>query len=314
MISPQQTLFPDLYPEMTAPGPVNVSTVPQRSPFRYPGGKTWFVPTFRNWVLNMHPKPKTLVEPFAGGGIISLTALFENMVQNVVMVEIDEDVAAVWKTVVQGDAKWLANRILKFNLTRESVIAEISNSDVETKEKAFQTILKNRTNHGGILASGAGLLKHGENGKGIRSRWYPETLAKRFMDLTTVANRINFCEIDGLAVMKEYANQKDAIFFIDPPYTAGGKKAGSRLYRHCNLDHDRLFSICEKLSGDFLITYDNADEVKKLARKHGFQMRLIAMNNTHHATMEELVIGKNLTWMDQYTAVHEPHEDYMSTC
>jgi len=312
MISPQQSLFPDLYPEMTAPGPVNVSTVPQRSPFRYPGGKTWFVPTFRSWVLNLQSKPMTLVEPFVGGGIISLTALFEDMVQKAVMVELDEDVAAVWKTVVHGDAKWLANRILKFNLTRESVIEEISNSEVETKEKAFQTILKNRTNHGGILASGAGLLKHGENGKGIRSRWYPETLAKRFLDLDTIADRIHFCQVDGLDIMQEYANQKDVIFFIDPPYTAGGKKAGSRLYRHCNLDHDRLFSVCEQLSGDFLMTYDNADEVKLLARKHGFQMRLISMNNTHHATMEELVIGKDLTWMDQYTSVHEPREDYLA--
>jgi len=254
----------------------------------------------------------TLVEPFVGGGIISLTALFEDMVQKAVMVELDEDVAAVWKTVVHGDAKWLANRILKFNLTRESVIEEISNSEVETKEKAFQTILKNRTNHGGILASGAGLLKHGENGKGIRSRWYPETLAKRFLDLDTIADRIHFCQVDGLDIMQEYANQKDVIFFIDPPYTAGGKKAGSRLYRHCNLDHDRLFSVCEQLSGDFLMTYDNADEVKLLARKHGFQMRLISMNNTHHATMEELVIGKDLTWMDQYTSVHEPREDYLA--
>jgi DNA adenine methylase len=59
------------------------------------------------------------------------------------------------------------------------------------------------------------------------------------------------------------------------------------------------------------MTYDNADEVKQLARKHGFQMRLIPMNNTHHATMEELVIGKDLTWMDGYPSVHEPHEAYV---
>jgi hypothetical protein len=58
------------------------------------------------------------------------------------------------------------------------------------------------------------------------------------------------------------------------------------------------------------MTYDNADEVKELARRHGFQMRLIPMNNTHHATMEELVIGKDLTWMDQYPSVHEPKTDY----
>ncbi|MEI7695587.1 MAG: hypothetical protein WCI64_08090 [Chlorobium sp.] len=33
---------------------------------------------------------------------------------------------------------------------------------------------------------------------------------------------------------------------------------------------------------------------------------VISMTNTHHATMEELVIGKDLSWMDSYPAVHEP--------
>lgn len=100
------------------------------------------------------------------------------------------------------------------------------------------------------------------------------------------------------------------MFFIDPPYTAGGKKAGRRLYRHCDLDHERLFAACESIRDDFLMTYDNAEEVKSMARSHGFQMRLIPMNNTHHATIEELVIGKKLSWMDQYPTVHEPETEY----
>ena len=245
--------------------PVNVASVPQRSPFRYPGGKTWFVPVFRDWLSNHYPKPEILVEPFTGGGIISLTALFENLVSRAVMVEIDEDIAAVWRTVVDGNEEWLAKKILEFDLTKETVLQEISRTDVSIQEKAFQTILKNRTFHGGILAEGSGLLKHGENGKGIRSRWYPETLAKRFENLKYVSGRMMFRQEDGLAVIKEYAHRDDVVFFIDPPYTAGGKKAGRRLYRHFNLDHERLFAICEDVRGDFLMTYDNADEVKALA-------------------------------------------------
>ena len=60
-----------------------------------------------------------------------------------------------------------------------------------------------------------------------------------------------------------------------------------------------------------MITYDNADEVKSMARAHGFQMRLIPMTNTHHATMEELVTGKNLSWMDSFPAVDEPKVKYV---
>lgn len=310
MTSRQSSLFPDLHQEAVTPKPVNVASIPQRSPFRYPGGKTWFVPTFRSWIGSLYPKPKVLIEPFAGGGIISLTALFENLADRAVMVELDEDVAAVWMTVVNGNAEWLARRIIEFDLTKESVIDEISKTDVSVKERAFQTILKNRTFHGGILAEGSGLLKHGENGKGITSRWYPTTLARRFRDLDLVASRIEFLREDGIDVIGRYSKQKDAVFFIDPPYTAGGKKAGKRLYRHCELDHDRLFAACESIKGDFVMTYDNAEEVKDMARSHGFQMRLIPMKNTHHATMEELVIGKELSWMDQYPAVREPKAAY----
>lgn len=289
----QLSLFPELY-DIKSPKPVNVASVPQRSPFRYPGGKTWFVPTFRDWIKNHYPKPEILIEPFAGGGIISITALFEELVSRVVMVEIDEDIAAVWQSVVDGHAGWLAKRILDFDLTKEAVIQEISKTGVSIKEKAFQTILKNRTFHGGILAEGSGFLKHGENGKGIQSRWYPATIAKRFENLKLVADRIVFRQEDGLDVIQEYSQRNDVVFFIDPPYTAGGKKAGKRLYRHFSIDHESLFTLCQSIKGDFLMTYDNADEVKAMARELGFQMRLIPMKNTHHATMEELVIGKNL--------------------
>ena len=310
MTTKQLSLFSDLFQDAVLPKPVNVASVPQRSPFRYPGGKTWFVPTFRAWMKNLYPRPKTLVEPFAGGGIISLTALFEKLVDHAVMVELDEDIAAVWTTVVKGNASWLAKRIIEFNLTKESVINEIRRTDVDVKEKAFQTILKNRTFHGGILADGSGFLKYGENGKGITSRWYPTTLARRFNDLALVAESIEFRQEDGITVIHEYSKDRNAVFFIDPPYTAGGKKAGKRLYRFCNIDHENLFAACKTIKGDFLMTYDNAEEVKSMARSHGFQMRLIPMNNTHHATMEELVIGKELSWMDQYPSVHEPKTEY----
>ena len=307
----QAVLFPGFFDEVEKPKPVNVASVPQRSPFRYPGGKTWFVPTFRHWMAQIYPKPSILVEPFAGGGIISLTALFENLVERVVMVELDDEIAAVWQSVVNGDAEWLANRILAFHLTKETVIQEIKKTPKTQREKAFQTILKNRTFHGGILAEGSGFLKYGENGKGIRSRWYPATLAKRLINLNHVAHRIDFRCDDGLKAIQEFASRPDVVYFIDPPYTAGGKKAGKRLYKHYEIDHERLFTICESVKGDFLITYDNADEVKSMARAHGFQMRLIPMTNTHHATMEELVIGKNLSWMDSFPAVHEPEVEYV---
>jgi len=62
------------------------------------------------------------------------------------------------------------------------------------------------------------------------------------------------------------------------------------------LDHEELFRQSEKINGELLMTYDNAEEVIQMAARHGFSTRLISMMNTHHATMQELIIGHNLAW------------------
>jgi DNA adenine methylase len=274
---------------------VNVASVRQLSPFRYPGGKTWLVPRVRRWLQN---QPSQFVEPFAGGGIISLTVAAERLAGHVTMVELDQQVAAVWKTILaDDDSAWLVDRIINFDLTAESLREELSKPASATREKAFQTILKNRTFRGGILARGAAPLKYGENGKGIKSRWYPDTLGKRILEIATLRDRITFLEGDGIKAIRRLAHLRDAAFFIDPPYTAAGKKAGRRLYTHSELDHEELFRLMSRVAGDFLMTYDDTEEVRKMARRHGFDIESVAMKNSHHAEMTELLIGHSLDWL-----------------
>lgn len=129
------------------PGPiVNVAMAPQRSPFRYPSGKTWLVPRIRAWLASCATPPGEFIEPFAGGAIIGLTIAFERLAQHVTMVELDHQVAAVWHTIINGDAVWLAERIAQFNFTPETVEEALSEPAVTIPDLAFQTILKNRVN------------------------------------------------------------------------------------------------------------------------------------------------------------------------
>ena len=292
----QLILSEEMRPERDPNQVVNVSKVPQLSPFRYPGGKTWLIPAVRRWLFSLDPKPSLLVEPFAGGGIVSLTAAAEGLADRVVMVELDEDVAAVWKTALGRECEWLARRILDFDCTREEVIEELDRRPTSVRQRAFQTILKNRTYHGGILAPGSGLIKGGENGKGISSRWYPTTLARRLRSIHAMSDRIDFIEGDALEVMQAHCAEPETVFFIDPPYTAAGKKAGRRLYRHNELDHAELFRLSSIVEGDVLLTYDDADGVRELAAAAGLKVDTVAMQNTHLQTMNELVIGRNLGW------------------
>jgi DNA adenine methylase len=280
---------------------INVASVPQRSPFRYPGGKTWLVPRIRKWLASLKEKPHEFIEPFAGGGIVSLTVAAEQLAEHIIMVELDEQVAAVWRTIITDDGGvWLTNRIVNFDmasLSPESLKAIVDRKTRSVRDRAFQTILKNRTYRGGILAAGSAPLKNGENGKGIASRWYAETLRKRILDIVAIRESISFIEGDGIEAIRLNAHRCDAIFYIDPPYTAGGKRAGRRLYTHYEIDHERLFKLTSSIAGNFLMTYDDTEEVRALAHKFDFDTELVAMKNTHHAEMKELLIGRNLDWV-----------------
>lgn len=289
----QQTLFDE--PNLTEI--VNVASVPQRSPFRYPGGKTWLVPRIRQWLASRPARVSEFIEPFAGGGIVSLTVAAEQRAEHVTMVELDEQVAAVWRTIIEEDrGAWLADKIVRFNLTHEALEDALTRKAQTVHERAFQTILKNRTYHGGILAAGSAPLKHGENGKGIASRWYAQTLRRRLLAIRAIRERLTFIEGDGLEIIRRNAQRRDAVFFIDPPYTAAGKRAGRRLYTHSELDHKELFRVTSTVAGDFLMTYDDADGVRELATIYGFDTEVVAMKNKHHAKMTELLVGRDLNW------------------
>ena len=75
------------------------------------------IPHVREWLSCS--ESNVLVEPFAGGGIVSLTAVMENLVDEAVMIERDQDVAALWKTALL-DTDDLIERIQQFTPTRKS--------------------------------------------------------------------------------------------------------------------------------------------------------------------------------------------------
>lgn len=269
---------------------VNVASVPQLSPFRFPGGKTWLVPEIRAWLRSLPFKPQFFVEPFAGGGIASLTAIFENLADRVVLVELDEHIAAVWQVILE-EADWLIDKIISFNITIENVKEILSRSPANLREKAFQTILRNRVQRGGIIAPGASLMKSGENGRGISSRWYPVTISKRIQAIYLNRERITFISGNAFDIIPKFLDNQISAFFIDPPYTAGGKRAGKRLYTYNEIDHQKLFSLMSMAKGSFLMTYDDTEEVVELAKTYDFQIHRVLMKSTHHSKQYELLLS-----------------------
>lgn len=286
---PVQTLFG----EAELQSIVNVATVPKRSPFRYPGGKTWLIPYARLWLQSLKPKPELLVEPFAGGGSIGLTAGFEGLAEKVHLVELDSDISSVWRVCLNGQVHDLCSLIASFTCEPDMVRAAIGKVAESDLEHAFQTIVRNRVSRGGILAPGAGLVKKGEAGKGIASRWYPDTIIKRIRDINERAATLSFQQEDGFEAIERHHADSNTAFFVDPPYP----KAGRRLYFHHEIDHRRLFGLMRDAKGAFLITYDQSEEIQDLAAEYGFEVELVPMKSTHHERKLEILISRDLSWV-----------------
>jgi DNA adenine methylase len=141
---------------------------PQYGIFRYPGGKSWLIPEIKNWIASLSKKPSIFVEPFAGGAIAGLTVAAEGLAPKVLLSEIDADISSVWKTVFgerNADIDWLCERLRTFAVSVDSVNEVLERRPANHRERAFRTIVRNRMSRGGLMTSGAGLLKNAKMGK-----------------------------------------------------------------------------------------------------------------------------------------------------
>lgn len=268
----------------------NVSSIPQRSLLRYPGGKTWLVPHIEEWLRD---PVDLLIEPFAGGGIVSLTAVMDNLARQAIMVELDRDISSFWRAALEHPEEMI-QRIRTFTPTRADVERIALEFPKTVQDQGFRTLVLNRTRRGGIMAPGSSFIKNGENKIGISSRWYPDTLILRLKAIAEHSDKLSFYEGDGLRILELLCSHKGAAFFIDPPYTtSGGKWAGARLYTHNRVDHERIFSILADSNANFLMSYDCSPEVRELVKRYDFDAVLVEMKTTNHQRIPELVITRD---------------------
>lgn len=284
---------------------VNVAQVPQVSPLRYPGGKSWFYPYFRAWMVHEGYRGGTLIEPFAGGASISLQSLVDGIVSQAVLVERDEELFTFWRVVLDRDRfPALAGQVLA--LRSEADLMEKmddleerrSRGDATDVERALLYLLRNRTNYGGITARGASRMRRGEKERGVSSRWYLSTLSARLSLVNQLGDRISVVHGDGVSFL-EFAARflPDAVVFADPPYLLG-KSPGTRLYDQTSLEYGHLLGVLATgFKGRFLLTHSPSDELLSMAKRFGLEARGVPMRGRRNAVLEEVVVASDASWM-----------------
>ena len=270
------------FPPCPLPVP-NARQVPQRSPLRYPGGKSRLIPHLRAWLAARAREsggpPRRLVEPFAGGGVIALTTAAENLAHHVLMGDSDPEIAHLWRTALgRGDA--LANAVKAHRPDREPPPQD----DRDPVLRALGTLVRNRTTYNGDLTRRAGRSTPNHY------RWYGATIADRVAGVHALRSRISFRKADWTETAAPHKDDPGAVLFIDPPYRRKGKH---RLYSHARVDHEKLFAFLRAARNDFLMTCEDCDDTATLVRGHGFTAVSVNMTNAAHRESRELLITRS---------------------
>jgi DNA adenine methylase len=254
------------------------------------------IPILRAWLGSQRRRILTFLEPFAGGASASLMAVSEGFCDEAIFSDLDVAVAAVWQCALSNDGDALARRVEQFRVTQKNVKELFSKAgdDAPAIERALAVLVRNRIHRGGVLADGAGVLKHGENGNGIRSRWYPKTIASRLLEIYKQRNKFSFLRRDGFSLLSQYDEDASSVAFVDPPYFG----PANRLYRHWQVDHEKVFQTLDGFKGDFLLAYDDVPDIRQLASKYELSVAVVAMKTTHHRKKQELLLSRNLEWLN----------------
>lgn len=235
------------------------------SPLRYPGGKTSLLPFFEKIIRNHALEKITYIEPFAGGAGAALALLLSGKVDRIVINDLDRAIYAFWKSSVFNSAKFIKKiRIIPVTINEWKKQRAIYNDPkANLFDLGFATFFLNRTNTSGILDGGPiGGLRQKSKYK-INARFNKETLIERIREIALYKNKISIFNKDGLQLIGEYLNRKNAFIYLDPPYFEKG--ATLYLNHYKKEDHEAL---AKELNGSpdafWLLTYDNKKEIKSL--------------------------------------------------
>lgn len=255
--------------------------------FRYPGSKDkhlkYLAPHLENFDFS-----EGVLEPFAGTASVTFYLLANNKIPYYHINDIDEDIINVWK-VIKKNPKQLISRVNSYlpNVNDFYKFKEkLSGNQIE---RALQKIVLHQTSFSGLgKMSGGPLGGKQQAGKyTITSRWNPSRLSAGILECSKLLNSVSgdITSVDWQTTINVY-NDKNIFIYLDPPYY----KQGSQLYADGVIDH-KLLSIVLQKRLNWLLSYDNNPEVKKLYHKSTIQ-ELDVRSQIHHGVIQDIIISR----------------------
>lgn len=263
------------------------------SPLRYPGGKGTLAPYVRELLEINSLVGGDYVEPFAGGAGVALDLLLSGYVSTIHINDIDPCIYAFWRSAI-FDTDRFVEKIRTVDLTVEAWRAarEVKRSPEahDDFDLGFAAFLLNRTNRSGILNGGmiGGLSQAGQ--WKFDCRFNRADLADRIQRIGFFRSRIALSKSDAneFIIAKSGELGPRSLFYIDPPYYVKGAYLYENHYRH--EDHVALATTISAIPQPWLVSYDNAPQIRTIYRSMPQEVFSIGYSARNHGMGAEVMV------------------------
>jgi DNA adenine methylase len=250
------------------------------SPLRYPGGKSCLFESMVQIIDANGLRNRTYAEPYAGGAGLALALLFSGTVREIHLNDLDLSVWSFWSSVL-NQTQDLISLIKSADITidewrrQRAIYREQGASD--PLKLGFAAFYLNRTNRSGIIAQAGVIGGMAQTGSYLMDcRFNRADLIERIERVAAYRDEITLHRLDALDFLRRADEflPKKTLLCVDPPYFNKGSQLYTSFYNPA--DHAELAEVIQTLHRPWLVTYDNADEIKRLydkSRLHAFDVR-----------------------------------------
>lgn len=237
------------------------------SPLRYPGGKAKIAPLVNKIMEKAGVENGVYVEPFAGGCGVALALLLSGKVDRIVINDMDITIYAFWYAILNYTDQFI-QRIKDTQITIEEWYKQktifLNKNANNLLELGFATFFLNRTNRSGILKAGP-IGGYGQTGNYlIDVRFNKANLIKRIERIAQYKDKISLHNLE----IKDFINNilpqynNNSFVYFDPPYYKKGPELYINFFKP--EDHKSLAALIKELGIDWMVTYDNVEEVRDI--------------------------------------------------
>ena len=241
------------------------------SPLRYPGGKGKFYNNIIKIFNDNNIERPIYCEAFAGGAGLALLLLKNNIVDKLILNDIDKSIYCFWKSILDFNKEFcemiklvnidLVEREIQKKIQKDKDILDLTKKS-DILKLGFSTFFLNRVNRSGIIRAGViGGIEQNGNYK-IDCRFNKKNLIERIKEINKYKKKIEFYNLDAIDFLKKIEKKKKIFIFFDPPYFNKGKDLYTNFYSID--DHINLANHISGLKQNWIITYDNTDEIRKI--------------------------------------------------